>query len=88
MCLQSFFRFPGGNMLEGPRNDSWWDWKDTLGPLRYRKGHPGPWGYETTMGLGLVEYLEWAEDMNMKIGTNPSIIPSFRSVSCVNREED
>ncbi|KAL8377635.1 hypothetical protein RB595_008364 [Gaeumannomyces hyphopodioides] len=63
----SFFRFPGGNMLEGPRNDSWWDWKDTLGPLKDRKGHPGPWGYETTMGLGLVEYLEWAEDMKMKM---------------------
>ena len=29
-------RFPGGNMLEGNTNRSYWDWKDSLGPLRYR----------------------------------------------------
>jgi hypothetical protein len=25
-------------MLEGNTNESWWDWKDTLGPLRNRTG--------------------------------------------------
>ncbi|EUC46192.1 glycoside hydrolase family 51 protein [Bipolaris oryzae ATCC 44560] len=62
-----FLRFPGGNMLEGLRNDSWWDWKDSLGPLRYRPGFQGVWGYQQTHGLGLMEYLEWAEDMDLQI---------------------
>ncbi|RYN36843.1 Alpha-L-arabinofuranosidase A [Alternaria arborescens] len=63
----TFLRFPGGNMLEGLRNDSYWDWKDSLGPLRYRPGFQGVWGYQQTHGLGLMEYLEWAEDMGLEI---------------------
>lgn len=65
---QSILRFPGGNMLEGKDNKSWWDWKDTLGPLRYRKGFPGEWGYQQTHGLGMMEYLWWAEDMELDVG--------------------
>ncbi|CAI4214744.1 unnamed protein product [Parascedosporium putredinis] len=63
----TFFRFPGGNMLEGDDIDNWWDWKDSLGPLRYRKGFQNTWGYEMTNGLGLMEYLLWAEDMGMEM---------------------
>lgn len=55
-------------MLEGSTNKTWWDWKDTLGPLRYRKGFEGVWEYQQTHGLGLMEYLEWAEDMQLEIG--------------------
>jgi hypothetical protein len=55
-------------MLEGLRNDSWWDWKDTLGPLKDRPGFQGVWGYQQTHGLGMMEYLEWAEDMGLEIG--------------------
>lgn len=62
-----FLRFPGGNMLEGNTNATRWDWKDSLGPLRYRPGFPGVWSYQQTHGLGLVEYLEWAQDMNLQI---------------------
>jgi alpha-N-arabinofuranosidase len=62
-----FLRFPGGNMLEGLTNDSWWDWKNTLGPLKERPGFQGVWGYQQTNGLGMVEYLEWAEDMELQI---------------------
>ncbi|KAI6829415.1 putative vacuolar segregation protein [Hortaea werneckii] len=58
------FRFPGGNMLEGNTNETYWDWKKTLGPLRERPGFPGVWGYMQTNGLGLMEYLELAEDIN------------------------
>lgn len=64
---KTFFRFPGGNMLEGDDIDNWWDWKDSLGPLRYRKGFQNTWGYEMTNGLGLMEYLLWAEDMGMEM---------------------
>lgn len=55
-------------MLEGNDNRTYWDWKDTLGPLRYRPGFPGTWGYQQTHGLGLMEYLEWSEDMNLVVG--------------------
>ncbi|KAJ4992472.1 alpha-l-arabinofuranosidase a [Stagonosporopsis vannaccii] len=62
-----FLRFPGGNMLEGLENDTYWDWKDTLGPLKERPGFQGVWGYQQTHGLGMMEYLEWAEDMDLQI---------------------
>jgi alpha-N-arabinofuranosidase len=62
-----FLRFPGGNMLEGLTNDTRWDWKNSLGPLRSRPGFQGVWGYQQTNGLGMVEYLEWAEDMDLQI---------------------
>ncbi|KAK7209112.1 hypothetical protein V2G26_016290 [Clonostachys chloroleuca] len=63
----SMLRFPGGNMLEGLTNTTYWDWKDTLGPLKDRPGFQGVWGYQQTHGLGIMEYLEWAEDMNLEI---------------------
>lgn len=64
----TFLRFPGGNMLEGLTNDTHWDWKDTLGPLKERPGFQGVWNYQQTNGLGIMEYLEWAEDMDLQIG--------------------
>lgn len=54
-------------MLEGDSVETWWDWKDTLGPLKDRKSLPNTWGYEMTNGLGLMEYLLLAEDMNMEM---------------------
>ncbi|KAK2041857.1 alpha-L-arabinofuranosidase [Colletotrichum somersetense] len=63
----SLLRFPGGNMLEGLNNKTHWDWKDTLGPLKDRPGFQGVWGYQQTHGLGLVEYLEWAKDMDLDV---------------------
>jgi len=55
-------------MLEGLDLGNEWDWKDTLGPLRYRPGFQGVWGYQQTHGLGLMEYLEWSEDMGLEFG--------------------
>lgn len=55
-------------MLEGLTNGTHWDWKDTLGPLKDRPGFQGVWGYQQTHGLGIMEYLEWAEDMGLQIG--------------------
>ncbi len=59
-----FLRFPGGNYLEGDQIADRFDWKKTLGPLSERPGHMAPWGYRSTDGLGLYEFLLWAEDMN------------------------
>lgn len=59
-----FLRFPGGNYLEGDQIADRFEWKKTLGPLSERRGHMAPWGYRSTDGLGLHEFLLWAEDMN------------------------
>ncbi len=58
-----FLRFPGGNYLEGVTVDTRFKWKETLGPVAQRPGHPGTWGYRSSDGMGLLEFLEWTEDM-------------------------
>src|SRR4051812_26502900 len=58
-----FLRFPGGNFLEGPLITDAFPWKTTLGPLENRPGHRGSWGYRPSDGMGLLEFLEWCEDM-------------------------
>jgi alpha-L-arabinofuranosidase len=59
----AFLRFPGGNYLEGNTIASRFDWKKTIGPIEQRPGHPCPWGYRSTDGMGLLEFLLWTEDM-------------------------
>jgi len=59
-----FLRFPGGNYLEGDQIADRFEWKKTIGPLADRPGHKAPWGYRSTDGLGLYEFLLWCEDMN------------------------
>ena len=58
-----FLRFPGGNYLEGDYVDLRFKWWETLGDLTERPGHPCPWGYRSCDGMGLHEFLLWAEDM-------------------------
>ena len=62
----SFLRFPGGNYLEGNTFSQRFDWKKTIGPIEQRPGHLSPWHYRSTDGLGLLEFLEWCEDLNME----------------------
>ncbi|KAF9440964.1 glycoside hydrolase family 51 protein, partial [Macrolepiota fuliginosa MF-IS2] len=62
----SFWRFPGGNNLEGQTVATRWQWNATIGPLQNRPGRLGDWGYINTDGLGLFEYLTWCEDLNME----------------------
>lgn len=62
----SFWRFPGGNNLEGGTVDQRWQWNATVGPLQNRAGRQGDWGYINTDGLGLFEYLLWCEDLGME----------------------
>jgi alpha-N-arabinofuranosidase len=60
----AFLRFPGGNYLEGNWFTNRFDWKKTVGDISQRPGHRNDaWGYWSTDGLGLLEYLEWCEDM-------------------------
>lgn len=58
-----FLRFPGGNYLEGNTLEERFKWWETLGDLTERPGHPCPWGYRSCDGMGLHEFLLWAEDM-------------------------
>jgi len=61
-----FLRFPGGNYLEGNAFNQRFNWKETVGPVEQRPGHPSPWGYWSTDGLGLLEFAEWCEDLDME----------------------
>jgi alpha-L-arabinofuranosidase len=61
-----FLRFPGGNYLEGPNYENRFNWKTTIGPLEERPGHECPWSYRSSDGLGLLEFLEWCEDLKME----------------------
>jgi alpha-N-arabinofuranosidase len=61
-----FVRLPGGNYLEGDTLADWYDWHKTIGPLVDRPGHQAPWSYWSTDGLGLLEFLEWTEDLHVE----------------------
>jgi alpha-N-arabinofuranosidase len=61
-----FLRFPGGNYLEGNTIAERFNWKETIGDISRRPGHRSPWGYWSTDGFGLLEFLEWCEDLHMQ----------------------
>jgi alpha-L-arabinofuranosidase len=61
-----FLRLPGGNYLEGMTVGDRFDWKKTIGPIVDRAGHQGPWFYWSSDGLGLLEFLEWCEDLKVE----------------------
>lgn len=61
-----FLRLPGGNYLEGDFFKDRFAWKQTLGALGNRPGHQAPWGYRSSDGMGLLEYLEWCEDLHIE----------------------
>ncbi len=57
----AIFRVPGGNYLEGNDYADRFNWQATIGPVENRPGHMDPWGYWSTDGFGLDEYLQMAE---------------------------
>jgi alpha-N-arabinofuranosidase len=61
-----FLRLPGGNYLEGDHISERFDWKKTIGPYADRPTHRSPWGYQSSDGMGLLEFLEWCEDLHMQ----------------------
>ena len=62
----TFLRFPGGNYLEGNDIANYFNWEITIGPLENRPGHLSPWRYRSSDGMGLLEFLEWCEDLKME----------------------
>ncbi|NBH09323.1 LamG-like jellyroll fold domain-containing protein [Amycolatopsis sp. SID8362] len=62
------FRVPGGNYLEGNTLDTRFAWKNTIGKPEERPGHQNTaWGYWSTDGFGILDYLKLSED----IGAQP-----------------
>jgi alpha-N-arabinofuranosidase len=61
-----FLRLPGGNYLEGDHIVERFDWKKTIGPWVDRPTHPSPWRYRSSDGMGLLEFLEWCEDLKIE----------------------
>ncbi|MCJ1322698.1 hypothetical protein MMC15_008047 [Xylographa vitiligo] len=72
----TFLRFPGGNNIEGNSISDRWIWNNTIGD----ESETGVWferieqlnyadlgqGYYNTNGLGLLEFLQWTEDMSLE----------------------
>jgi alpha-L-arabinofuranosidase len=64
----AIFRIPGGNYLEGNTYADHFEWSNTIGPVQDRPGHlNSAWGYWSTDGMGLDEYLQMAEE----VGASP-----------------
>ncbi len=61
-----FLRFPGGNYVEGNDFVNRFNWKQMVGPLEQRPGHKSCWGYWSTDGFGLPEFLGWCQDIGME----------------------
>jgi hypothetical protein len=58
----AFLRVPGGCYVEGEAQSHAFTWRTALGPPLARPGHwNGVWGYWSTDGLGLFEFLTLAE---------------------------
>jgi alpha-N-arabinofuranosidase len=62
----AFLRLPGGNYLEGDHISERFDWEKTIGPWVDRPTHPSPWHYRSSDGMGLLEFLEWCEDLKIE----------------------
>jgi alpha-N-arabinofuranosidase len=63
----AFLRFPGGNYLEGNTLATRFEWKDTIGDVAKRPGHmDDAWRYWSSDGTGLLEFLDWCEDLHMQ----------------------
>jgi alpha-L-arabinofuranosidase len=62
----TFLRMPGGNFVEGDTIADRFPWKKTLGSLEQRPGHKGCWRYGANDGMGLLEFLEWCEDLHIQ----------------------
>jgi len=61
-----FLRLPGGNYLEGEHIADRFDWKKTIGPWVDRPTHMSPWRYRSSDGMGLLEFMEWCQDLHMQ----------------------
>lgn len=59
----AFIRLPGGNYVEGSTFPTRFNWKQMIGPADQRPGHMGCWGYRSSDGFGMPEYLLWCKQL-------------------------
>ncbi len=62
----TFLRCPGGNYVEGNSMATFYNWKKTIHDISLRPGHPGTWKYRSSDGLGILEFMEWCEDLHIQ----------------------
>ena len=62
----SFFRFPGGCIVEGISPSTAMRFCNTVGPVWERPGQQLMWHYRASNGLGFHEYLQFCEDLEME----------------------
>lgn len=79
----SFLRFPGGCFVEGDRLRNALRWRSTLGDIAERPSRWCLWGYNSTQGLGLHEYLQMCEDL----GAEPLLVVNC-GMACQYRRGD
>ncbi|CAB9526925.1 Alpha-L-arabinofuranosidase A [Seminavis robusta] len=82
-----FVRLPGGCYVEGLHWGGRWNWKQTIGLIEERPGHYNDkWGYFTSDGLGMLEYLTMAQT----IGAKPLLVVNAgcTMTSCVTMDDD
>ena len=65
-CIRTSCGCREGTISRATRIVDRFDWKKTIGPLVDRPGHQAPWTYWSTDGLGLLEFLEWCEDLKIE----------------------
>lgn len=75
-----FVRFPGGCVVEAGSIETAYNWKFTIGPIEERQERWGPWNYRRTQGMGLLEYLQFCEDL----GAEPLFV-GFAGQTCIFR---
>lgn len=62
-----FMRFPGGCLVHAGSVHRYYNWKDSIGPVKQRRAGPNyAWGYHQTLGLGYFEYFQFCEDIGAK----------------------
>lgn len=63
----AFLRFPGGNYVQGHAPETRFDWKKMIGPVEMRPTHYNDsWHYLSSDGMGLMEFMDWCEDLGME----------------------
>ena len=52
--------------MEGLQAPYWYKWNETVGDLKDRYSRPSAWTYEESNGIGLIEYMNWCDDMGLE----------------------
>ena len=65
-CVPRSCASPAETTSKADRIETRFDWKKMIGPLVDRPTHPTTWSYHSTDGMGLLEFLEWCEDLHMQ----------------------